>query len=41
MYVYKQYQINSGIHNSLLREPTNNIQKDNSSMIKEIKLIEK
>lgn len=23
MYVYKQYQINSGIHNNLLRETTN------------------
>lgn len=40
MYVCTQYQINSGIHNSLLRETTNNIQKDTSSIVKEIKPIE-
>ncbi len=40
MYVYKQYQINSGIQDSLLRETTNNIQKDTSSIVKEIKPIE-
>lgn len=40
MYLYKHYQINSGIHNSLLRETTNNIQKDTYSIVKEIKPIE-
>ncbi len=40
MYVYKQYQINSGIHNNLLRETTHNIHKDTSSIVKEIKPIE-
>lgn len=40
MYVYKQYQINSGIHNSLLRETTNNLQKVTSNIVKEIKQLD-